>query len=149
MEHFDLSPLEEKMDDEITIDLKKYVATLFRQWQLIIGITVIALIGVGIYTLATTPAEYESSVIIATTKTLASVDFGSVIKIFTPEQAAITNLGLANLLYDRKARQQSYVEMVKDPAIAQIVLEGLGNRLPEKDRNLSEYRLYSHHCQIQ
>jgi len=125
------------MDDETTIDLKKYIATLFRQWQLIIGITILIIAGVGLYTIVTNPSEYESSVIIATTKTLASVDFGSAIKSFTPEQAALTNAGLTTLVYDRKARQQSYVEMVKDPAIAQIVLDGIGNKLPQQDRNVA------------
>ena len=127
-----------KEEEDDTINLGKYVIVLFRQWQLIALAAVMCALAAGLVTL-TTPKSYTATVVIATTKTLSDVSFGSAIRTLNEDQlmTGAQNAGTAAILVDRKARLQSFVQLAKNAAVAQVVIEEIGSQLPEEDRKVS------------
>jgi uncharacterized protein involved in exopolysaccharide biosynthesis len=122
-------------DDEIKIDFGKYIETLVRQWQWIAACA----LGLGILALAYSffinfnlnpaPPTYEAVALVASVKTESNVNFGTAIT--TTSEAALAG---AQLLYDSKARLQSFVALVQNGAVAQQVLAEVGPRLKENER---------------
>jgi uncharacterized protein involved in exopolysaccharide biosynthesis len=114
--------------DSLYIDLGRYIEVLFRQWQLIAGAVLVCILAAALVTLRQ-PKTYQARVLVASTKTLTSVSFGSSIETLPEEQIS----GAFNLA----ARLGTYVQLVKNPAIAESVLEELGDRLDPARRNIS------------
>ncbi len=119
----------------ITDDLMKYIETLFRQWQVILLAVLICAFAAGLFSYLT-PKSYQARVLVASTKVSSEVSFGSAIQTLSEEQLMASGVG-ANVLVDRKSRLASYVQLVKNPAVAQAVLDELGPRLDETDRNVT------------
>jgi uncharacterized protein involved in exopolysaccharide biosynthesis len=121
-------------NDDLIIDLGKYIEVLFRQWPLILGIPLVVVVLVGLVSQAL-PKIYQATTLVATTKVSSSVSFGSSIQTMTDAQALAAG---ASSLADKSARIQSYVQMVKSPTVAQMVLDELGSRLNPDDRKISK-----------
>jgi uncharacterized protein involved in exopolysaccharide biosynthesis len=114
--------------DSLYIDLGHYIEVLFRQWRLIVGSMLVCILAAALVTL-TQPKTYQARVLVASTKTLTSVSFGSSIETLSEEQiSGAFNLG---------ARLGTYVQLVKNPAIAEDVLRELGDRLSPSQKNVS------------
>jgi uncharacterized protein involved in exopolysaccharide biosynthesis len=114
--------------DSLYIDLGRYIEVLFRQWQLILGSVLVCTLAAALV-ISKQPKAYQARVLIASTKTLTSVSFGSSIETLSEEQiSGAFNLG---------ARLGTYVQLVKNPAIAEDVLRELGDRLSPSQRNVS------------
>ena len=127
------------MDDELELDLSKYIMTLFRQWRLILTCALVPTLLAGMLSLVL-PKSYKASVLVASAMTLTPVYLGFSIETTTEEQFAAQSQQ-AQALYDRQARLQSYVELANTGTVAAAVLAELGDRLPPEDR--SEARLLS------
>ncbi|MEJ2304199.1 MAG: Wzz/FepE/Etk N-terminal domain-containing protein [Anaerolineales bacterium] len=113
------------------IDLGKYIETLFRQWQLILGTVFVCALAAGLVTLSR-PRTFQARALVASTKVASSVSFDTAIQTLSEEQLPTTVR-----MVDPQARLQSYVQLVKNPAIAQTVLDEFGSRLPEDIRDIS------------
>lgn len=113
--------------DVIEINLGKYLEVLIRQWQLIAGLTAVFVAVTAAITFLQ-PKTYEARAMVATTKLASTVSFESGIETLSEEQLGYRPGGSA-------PRLQSYVLMVKNPVIAQRVIEALGNELPEDERD--------------
>ena len=118
------------MEEELNLndDLGRFIEVFVRQWQLILGMTLIA----GIAALITSqqlPKKYQSSVLLASTKSAATVSY----------EPSITTLGEEQQLESASnARLKSYVNLVKNPLIAQEVLDELGDQLDVQDRSVEK-----------
>jgi uncharacterized protein involved in exopolysaccharide biosynthesis len=120
--------------NEIALDLTKYIEIIFRQWKLIFASILVCAIAAGVVSLIL-PKQYQATSLVATTQVSASVSFGSSIQ--TMSDAQLLAAGASNLI-DKKARIQSFVQMIKSPTIAQKVLDELGNRLNPESRSTSK-----------
>lgn len=112
---------------ETSFEIGRYLETLLRQWQLILGATLICAIVAGVFTYLQ-PKVYQARVLIASTNVGSNVSLGSTIETLSEEE-------LGYRLGGSTARLQSYVQMVKNPYIAKAVLEEIGEELPENLRN--------------
>jgi uncharacterized protein involved in exopolysaccharide biosynthesis len=118
-------------DSNFAIDLGRYLEILFRQWRIIFAVIFVLVTAAAIVTLIT-PKTYQARALVATTKVSSTVSFDTAIQTLYEEQLPTTVR-----MVDPQARLQSYVQLVKNPAIAQTVIDELGNRLPEEVRNIS------------
>ena len=121
----------------IAKEIGKLIEVLIRQWQLIVSIVLVCVIVAGVVSI-TSPKNYQASALVASIKVVSSVSFGSTIETMSEEQL-LTSGGAG--LVDRRARLQSYVQLVESPAVAQQVLDELGAQFP--DANLSVSSLLS------
>ncbi len=121
--------------DEIAIDLGKYIEVLLRQWRLIVSATLICAFTAGLVSV-TLPKQYEARVLVASTKSSSSVSFGSSIQTMSESQLLASGSGAYGLI-DREARLESYVQMVKNPLIAQDVLLEVNDQLEEEERGIA------------
>jgi uncharacterized protein involved in exopolysaccharide biosynthesis len=116
-------------DDEITINLGKYIETLVRQWQWIavcaLGLGFLAL-AYSLYTNQTSPS-YQAEALVASAKTGYNANFDSAI---TSEAAASAN---TQNFYDRTARLQSFVALVQNSTVAQKVLDEFATKINKND----------------
>ena len=121
-------------DDEIKIDLGKYIETLVRQWQWIaasaLGLGILALAFSLLINLAS--PSYRAVALVASARTVSNVNFGSAITSQSETDLAAAATAGAQYLYDRKARLQSFVSLVQNGAVAEQVLEELGPKLNNK-----------------
>ena len=109
------------MEEEynLSYDLGSFLDFFLRQWQLILAMTLIA----GIAALITSqllPKKYQASVLLASTKSASTVSYEPSIKTLVEEQ---------QLRDASNARLKSYVNLVKNPLVAQEVLDKLGDQL--------------------
>ena len=117
------------MEEEYNLgeDLGRFIEVFLRQWQLILIMTLIA----GITAVAASlqlPKEYQASVLLAST-TSASTTSASTVSY----DASIITLVEEQLERDvSEERLESYVNLVKNPLIAQQVLDKLGDQLDEQ-----------------
>jgi uncharacterized protein involved in exopolysaccharide biosynthesis len=118
-------------DSNFAIDLGRYLEILFRQWRIIFAVIFVLVTAAAIVTLIT-PKTYQARALVATTKVSSTVSFDTAIQTLYEEQLPTTVR-----MVDPQARLQSYVQLVKNPAIAQTVIDELGNRLPEEVRSIS------------
>jgi capsular polysaccharide biosynthesis protein len=115
-------------------ELGKYIEVMFRQWQLIVSVVLVCAITAAIVSFVI-PKRYQAQALVATTKVTSSVSFGSSIQTLSDAQALAAG---ATSLAEKQARIQSYVQMVKSPTVAQMVLDELGSRLNSEDRDVSK-----------
>lgn len=113
--------------EEFGIDIMKYIEPLFRQWRIILIFTLIFAVGSAIYSIRQ-PDMYTAKVLVASSNVASNVSLGSGIETLTEEQQGYRLGGSTE-------RLQSYVHMVKNPIIAQQVIDEIGKKLPE---NLQE-----------
>jgi len=110
------------MEEEYNLsdDLGRYIEVFLRQWQLILAMTLIA----GIAALITSQLlpKYQASVLLVSTKSTSTVSYEPSIQTLTEENQLI-NKDVYN------AKLESYVNLVKNPIIAQEVLDKLGHNL--------------------
>jgi len=113
------------MEEEI--DLSKYLEILIRRWWIVIGMALVCALVAGAVVLPR-PAKYQARALVAMMKSASQVSFGT----------AITTLseGDAKIQVDRLQRQASFVELISSPTIAKAVLQSLGDKLPESNRNV-------------
>lgn len=105
------------------INLGKYIETLFRQWRLIFLIPFLCVIITGSISILK-PKVYETSVLIASTRSGSEVSFGSEIRTLSED-----SLLAAGNSIDSQSRLQSYARMVKNPSIAETIINLLGEKL--------------------
>jgi len=118
------------MEEEYNIsdNLGRLIEVFLRQWQLILAMTLIAGITAGAASLLLTK-EYQASVLLASTKSASTVSY---------EPSIITLVEEQLLRGVSKARLQSYVNLVKNPLIAQEVLDKMGDQLDEQYRSVEK-----------
>ena len=124
-------------EDEFQIDFGKYIATLVRQWQMVVGFAAAFAIIAAVISFAINraPPVYEAEVLIASTKTQSSVSFGSAIKTTTEgDPATQAQSAAAQISYDRSARLQSFVTLVNNVAVAEKVLAEMGPKLNQDNK---------------
>jgi capsular polysaccharide biosynthesis protein len=114
--------------NSLTNELGKYIEVLFRQWQLILGAILVCAVSAAVVSFSQTKI-YEARVLVASTKIASVVSFGSAIETLPEEQ-------LSSRVVDLDARLQSYVQIVRNPRIAQLVIEEIGEKLPAEDRDI-------------
>jgi uncharacterized protein involved in exopolysaccharide biosynthesis len=124
----------EESQSSISRDIGKALEAILRQWQLIAALVLVCALTAGLTGLLA-PKQYRASVLVASTKTASAVSFGSAIETMTEGQLIASGTGAYGLI-DRQARQQSYVQLVKNPAVAQAVLETFGSQLKESEREI-------------
>ena len=113
--------------EDYTLDLGKYIDTFFRQWRLIAIATFLCAFTAGLVSVLQ-PKTYEASVLIASTRSFSTVSFGSAIEIVSEGELE----GLK--LVDPQSRLNSYVQMVKNPLIAEKILTQFGDHFDEDTR---------------
>jgi uncharacterized protein involved in exopolysaccharide biosynthesis len=111
----------------IGFEVGRYLETLLRQWRLILSTTLICAMVAGVLTYLQ-PKSYQARVLVASTNVGTNVSLGSTIETLSEEQLGYRLGGSA-------ARLQSYVQMVKNPLIAQSVIDDIGDKLPERLRS--------------
>jgi uncharacterized protein involved in exopolysaccharide biosynthesis len=125
------------MEEELKLDFGKYIETFVRQWWFIVACGVM----LGFLAVATSliinriSPSYQAEVLIASTKTQSDVSFGSAIKSVSEADLATEAQTGAQFLYDRKARLQSFVALVKNGNVAEKVLAVVGSKLKESERS--------------
>jgi capsular polysaccharide biosynthesis protein len=115
--------------DGFDFDLGRYIEILFRQWRLILAAILVCGVAAAIVSVRR-PVSYEARVLIASAKMGSTVTFGSTIETLSEGQ------GYTNIV-DRKARLQSFVALVKNPTIAQMVHADLRGDFGEKTPDVS------------
>ncbi len=119
-------------NDEIKIDVGKYVETLLRQWVWILGWA----LGLGILALAFSlftkyrDPSYVATAVVSSVKTASDVNFGSDITSLSQTELAAFS--------DRKARLQSFVTLVPNGNIAEQVLADISPALREEGLTVTE-----------
>ena len=122
--------------EDFRLDFGKYIDTLFRQWRLIAIATFLCAFTAGLVSVLL-PKSYEARVLIASTKTYSAVSFGSAIETMSEDQLALQSRSINSAVMDREARLESYVQMIANAAVAQVVLDELGDQLDEEDRDVT------------
>ncbi len=123
--------------EEIKIDLGKYIETLIRQWAWIIGCALllgIAAVAVSQGVKLASPT-YRATALIASSKTVSVVNFGGAISSQSETDLAAAAASGAQYLYDRKARLQSYVTLVRNGSVAEQVLAQVRQKLKPEEQN--------------
>jgi capsular polysaccharide biosynthesis protein len=113
-------------NDSLLNDIGVLIEVLLRQWGIIVVLSILCALVAGISTLSL-PKRYQANALIASTRISASASFGSNIQTVTEEQLMAT---VSAASADRKTRLGSYVQLIKNPAIAQSVLDEFKDRLP-------------------
>jgi capsular polysaccharide biosynthesis protein len=114
-------------NDSLLNDIGVLVEVLLRQWRIVVVLTILCALVAGIASLRS-PKNYQASVLIASTRISASASFGSNIQTVTEEQLTAT---VSAASADRKTRLGSYVQLIKNPAIAMSVMTTLKGQLPD------------------
>ncbi len=110
-------------DGEIQINLRQlasYLDPIFRQWELLLTIVLVVAIATVLSTL-NNPTIYRASVVIATTRLLSDVSFGSAIR--TVSESGLPLEGAGAQSANRAQRLQTFVALVNDASIAQSVYD--------------------------
>jgi uncharacterized protein involved in exopolysaccharide biosynthesis len=114
-------------NDSLLNDIGVLVEILLRQWMLVGIVTILCALFAGIVTISLSK-KYEAEVLIAPNRISATASFGSNIQTLTEEQL-MTMVGTSST--DRKTRLGSYVQLVKNPAIAGEMLNKFKDKLPK------------------
>ncbi len=124
-------------DEEIKIDIGKYVEILVRQWVwiLVCALALGVIAGTISFAINRIKPSYESTALVASSKTIADVNFGGAITSQSETDLASSAAAGAQYLYDRKARLQSYVTLVRNGNVAEEVLKQVGGNLRPEERN--------------
>jgi capsular polysaccharide biosynthesis protein len=123
-------------DGEIQINLRQlagYLDPIFRQWELLLFMALVATL-IAIWSTLTTPTIYRTSVVIATTKLLSDVSLGSAIRTISESELPLQGSGLQNpATVNRAQRLQTFVALVSDASIAQSVYDQVAADFDPKD----------------
>lgn len=124
---------------EVKVDIGKYIETLARQKTWIIGCAVIICLLAVFASQAVNWANpsYQAIAIVSSSKNLSIVNFGGDITSQSETNLAADAASGAQYIYDRKARLQSYVALVRNGAVAEKVLAQLGSKLEPAERTTS------------
>jgi len=118
--------MQEDSNGSFLQDLGKITEIIFRQWLLIVGITLICTLS-AVLAIIIIPKSYQAEVLAASTKVSSSVSFGSEINTLTED---------ATKIIDLETRLQSYLNMVENPTIAIKVLAEIQDQLDEEERTV-------------
>lgn len=121
-------------NESLLIDIGKMVEILFRQWRIVVVSTILCALVAGLVTYSM-PKSYKASALIASTHISASASFGSNIQTVTEEQL-MASVSAASA--DQKTRLGSFVQLIKNPAIAQKILTEFKGRLPGNISNTDD-----------
>jgi uncharacterized protein involved in exopolysaccharide biosynthesis len=114
--------MEQPSQYEDVFNLGKYIETLLRQWRLILCLTLIFTLAAYFITL-TQSTTYQAQALVATTRSSSDVSFGTNIE-------TISESDINGYRYvDRKARLNTFVELINNPLVAEAVIEDLGDQL--------------------
>jgi uncharacterized protein involved in exopolysaccharide biosynthesis len=132
------------MDDEIGIDLRRYIEVLVRQWRFVVIAPIIASVVALVISLLSPPV-YEARVYVAVAKQKVEVQFGTQIQTLTEEQLAAAGV---QSLVNREARLATFRELVANPAIGEKVLPQFADRLRALDENLVDTSHFLDHVSV-
>jgi uncharacterized protein involved in exopolysaccharide biosynthesis len=110
------------------IDPQKLIGFIERQWLPIACLGLISAILVGLLSTAL-PKSYTAHAVVVSARVTYPVSFGTAIDTQTEDEYYSD--------IDRYARLSSYVQMVKNPAVAEIILGEVGPQLDEGMRDAS------------
>jgi len=134
------------MDDEIGIDLRRYIEVLVRQWRFVVGASIIAaVVALVVSFISSPPAAYEARVYVAVAKQKVEVQFGTQIQTLTEEQLAAAGV---QALVNREARLATFRELVTNPAIGEKVLPQFADRLRALDEDLLDMSRFLDHVSV-
>lgn len=113
-------------DDQylVNFDVYNIVEPIFRQWRLLLFLIFISAFFVGLVNVIM-PKKYETNALVSSTRQISTVSYGSQIETLTEEELQYAQGNYSN-------RVNSYVAMVKNPTIAQSVLNELEKEIPEE-----------------
>jgi uncharacterized protein involved in exopolysaccharide biosynthesis len=114
--------------ENLNFNIGKFIETLVRQWQVIFGAVLICVVA-AVLANSLEAKTYSARVLVVTTKMTSSVSFETGIETLTEEQ-------LGYRLSSSATRLQSFVQIVRTPVVAQKVIEELGDRLDESERDV-------------
>jgi uncharacterized protein involved in exopolysaccharide biosynthesis len=104
------------------INLGKYFAMLFRQWRLILVLTLVFAIAAFAVN-STSPITYQAQTLVAITRSSSDVSFGTDIEIINESDPN------AYRYVDRRARLNTFIELIKNPLVSESVVADLGDQL--------------------
>jgi succinoglycan biosynthesis transport protein ExoP len=130
------------MEEEI--DLRAYVLVLLKYWKWILGTTVAAAV-VALVVSFLLPPTYEATALVVATKQKVEVQFGTQIRTLTEEEMAIA---ARQPLIDRKARLETFRELVVNPLIAEKVLPAFADQLRVLDEDLVDVSYFLDHGHV-
>jgi capsular polysaccharide biosynthesis protein len=109
--------VEEQSLMEGEIDLRAYIEVLIRWWREIIVLTLLAAVTAGLVSYPPQPPTYQAQSLLAVVKTWSEITF-------EPNYLSISeeDLGVGSSA-GRKSRLESFAKQVKNPEIAQSILE--------------------------
>lgn len=115
---------------ERDFDIRRYIDVLFRRRRVVISITLLVTLLGMVYALLT-PPHYQAVATIAIIKTKPDVTLDQNFKTVTDDQLSADGSSSLN----SNARRQALVGLVKNSAIAQRVIEKLGDQISTGERN--------------
>ncbi|MFC1466676.1 MAG: Wzz/FepE/Etk N-terminal domain-containing protein [Candidatus Brachytrichaceae bacterium NZ_4S206] len=115
----------ERSDDEIEIDLRKYVLIVGARWRLLLTCTVIATLLGGLIGLIL-PSPYEATATVAIVKTSTQLEFDPRFKTLTQDE-------IANISAD--SRRATLLGLVENGNIASRVIARMESQLNDEERN--------------
>ncbi len=116
------------VEDEI--DLREYILVLARWWREIVAITLLTVVAAVLAVLLmrlVLPPEYEATAVVAIAPVRSQVTFEERFLTLSPED-------LQGLAANQNARRQALLGLVKTGAVAQAVIDRLGDMLSEEER---------------
>jgi succinoglycan biosynthesis transport protein ExoP len=108
---------------EEEIDLREYIGVLIKHWKLIALTTFLAALSAGVVSFLT-PPTYEATAGVVVLKSEMEITFDPKIRTLTEEDLGV------NL----EARRKAFAGLVKNGAIASQVIEELGDKLEEGEK---------------
>jgi uncharacterized protein involved in exopolysaccharide biosynthesis len=123
-------------DQNLINDLGRLVEVLVRQWPVVLVLVVLLSFAAGLASVLL-PKRYKSTALVATILSFSEATFGSEIQILSEEQLLASAPGVSRFV-DPSQRLQTYLRLVGNPAIAEVILEKFGDRLKEDERTVSE-----------
>lgn len=109
---------------EDEIDLREYFDVLRRRWLMVLGIPAVAVLVAAVLSFFVLPPKYEATAGLVILKARTEVQFEPKIR---------TELGQD---LDIKARREALQALSTSRAVAALVIERLGDQLPEKERQV-------------
>jgi len=106
--------------------LSQYIAGIIRRWRLILACAVVAALAAAVVSVLT-PPTYEARAGLVISRVRPQV-------VFEPKLATLSDESLNALRIDTKARQNTLVALVRNPAVEAQVIRDLGGELPPGER---------------
>ncbi len=115
---------------EDELDLREYIGVLVKHWKLIALVTFLAAFSAGVASFLI-PPTYEAQAGVVVVKSKMDITFDPKIKTLTEEDLAVAG---ARQAVDLEARRQTFAGLVQNGAIAAQVIQELGDKLDEEER---------------